>query len=275
MELGDPFWGNVLFLMHMDEQDLIDVKGHPLALNGTARSDTQSVFGGYSGFFNGASNTIRITSSDLSFTGDFCVDFFLRPSASTGCVFSTPSGDTSLYGANLTIGGQKVTSVSLQLSVGVWRHVAIFRIGPTVFVYKDGVSIAANVFTGTANFNSLIIGNYNPNPNGPFSGYIDDFRITGGVSRYSGLTSFTPPAIAAPEFSNTISGVVLDSSGSPSARAVRVYRRSDGALASTTTSDGSTGVFSAITLDTSLHYAVCLPPGTSENALIFDSITPT
>jgi hypothetical protein len=72
-----------------------------------------------------------------------------------------------------------------------------------------------------------------------------------------------------------IAGTVKDSVDAFAARTVRAYRRSDGALAGSTTSNGTTGAFAIAALDATAHYAVCLDDGTpDENALIFDNITP-
>lgn len=56
----------------------------------------------------------------------------------------------------------------------------------------------------------------------------------------------------------TISGTVKNEAGNFARRIVRAYRRSDGAFASQTVSDATTGAFSCAALDTSAHYALTL-----------------
>lgn len=58
----------------------------------------------------------------------------------------------------------------------------------------------------------------------------------------------------------------------PLARTVRAYLRSSGALAGSTTSDGGDGAFAMFVPSNGEHYVVALD--TSENALIFDRVTP-
>ena len=54
----------------------------------------------------------------------------------------------------------------------------------------------------------------------------------------------------------TLSGTVKDSVGNLAPRAVRAYRKSDGALSGATTSDPTTGAFSIPALDGTAHFAV-------------------
>ena len=72
----------------------------------------------------------------------------------------------------------------------------------------------------------------------------------------------------------SISGTVRDGDGNFVARTVRVYLRSSGELVGETTSDASTGAFSIDVGASAQHYAICLDDDLSENALIFDGVTP-
>lgn len=95
------------------------------------------------------------------------------------------------------------------------------------------------------------------------------------ISRLSDSRSFGNRCYSGP--SVTISGTAKQA-GSPAARTVRVYRRSDGALLGTTTADPSTGAYSIDCLgNTGEVYAIELPEtGTTPdlNAQILDGITP-
>lgn len=99
---------------------------------------------------------------------------------------------------------------------------------------------------------------------------------------YTQLASVTGLSWTAGEVKNfgvlTISGTVLNEAGLPVSRVVRAYRRSDGALISSTTSDPSTGAWSVSGLDnTTEMFVVCFDiiPGAGRNALIYDQVLAT
>jgi hypothetical protein len=83
--------------------------------------------------------------------------------------------------------------VETQASTGswplnTWIHIAIVRLGTTITMYKNGVSILT-----LSSFTTSVYAGTHPTVNiGAGVGfYIDDFRITLGVARYRG--SFAPP----------------------------------------------------------------------------------
>jgi hypothetical protein len=88
-----------------------------------------------------------------------------------------------------------VATTTASVSQNTWTHVAVSRSGSTWRVFIGGtldVSATASVtlYTGTARISIAT----NPNGDSPFTGYIDDFRITKGYARYT--ATFTPPTSA-------------------------------------------------------------------------------
>ena len=93
----------------------------------------------------------------------------------------------------------------------VWRHVAFVKNNNKTYLFVNGVS-ASTVYTDTNNYlqpmSGISIGNrYNPAATAPFSGGLEDIRITKGIARYT--SNFTPPAKLAanytdPYFNNVI-----------------------------------------------------------------------
>ena len=79
-----------------------------------------------------------------------------------------------------------------------WHHMAIVRNGSTWTVYLNGSSVGTATYSGTVNTPSgaFEIG-WAGTSDSYFDGYIDDFRITNGVARYT--TTFTPPTAAFPD----------------------------------------------------------------------------
>ncbi len=97
-------------------------------------------------------------------------------------------------------GGYTTITATIRNNVFQWYHLAFVRSGPNFYIYRDGVQVAsatstAAVFTTTE---ALAVGGAaDGNNNIMMNGYIDDFRITRGIARYTGLT-FTPPQVALP-----------------------------------------------------------------------------
>jgi len=82
---------------------------------------------------------------------------------------------------------------SINVTVGVWTHVAIVRSGTSFMMFHDGiliktVTLSAAMPDGTG---ILKIGEY-LNNGYPMTGQIDELRITKGVAIWTG--NFTPPA---------------------------------------------------------------------------------
>jgi hypothetical protein len=72
-----------------------------------------------------------------------------------------------------------------------WSHCAWVYTGTNIQIYLNGVSVLNTAVTVTEVNQPLTIGGLQ-GATEPFAGYIDDFRITKGVARYTG--TFTPPA---------------------------------------------------------------------------------
>jgi hypothetical protein len=96
--------------------------------------------------------------------------------------------------------GGNITTITLSspISFNVWTFLALVNTGSQLRVYKDGVQVGTgsnyspalspDVFRiGTRNIGDL-----------PVNGYIDEFRVTTGVARYT--ANFTPPTAPFPDF---------------------------------------------------------------------------
>ncbi len=95
-------------------------------------------------------------------------------------------------------GGAGFACANYNFALNTWHHVAVTRNGATLTLYINGQSSATGN-AGTAAYATTAprIGTQNiANYYGYFDGYIDDFRITTGVARYSG--NFTPPTAPLP-----------------------------------------------------------------------------
>jgi len=173
-------------------------------------------FGTGSMYFNSSASsyaTVPLSTAIQTITGNFTLEFWLNPLTLSGTVglmgqrsvesnycpiLLEFSGSTLQLYVSTTGTSWAVSALgSGSLSTNTWTHVAITRSGTTVYYFINGTSVGS---TGTASgplmtpVSPLYIGrdSGSPSADGYFNGYIDEFRITNGVARYTG--NFTPPA---------------------------------------------------------------------------------
>lgn len=274
---GDPHWSQVVLALHMDGANastaFTDLKGHVVTPTGSAISTAQSKFGGASLYYDGvaAGNLTVTTSPDLALSNDFTIELWAKPA--TDCPTCYLISNATSFGANvwilepthptnpgkwcffmmgIAVTGGPLISTSNSLT-DTWTHVAVTRQGNVFRMFVNGVleSIYTSVSALTANTTENL---YLNGGVGRYKGYVDDLRITKGVARYT--ANFTPPALAFPSAPVMIAGTVKNSANAFAPRAVRVHRKSDGALSGAMTSHSTTGAFSVPALDASPHYAL-------------------
>ena len=236
---GDIYFANVSLLMHMYDTGLTDVTGKTIALNGgAARSATQSQFGGYSAYFDGAGDYLSTPGhAGLSFgSGDFTIEGFVYLTSNTSLqavfdtrgtaadyacalLFSITSSGKLRLSANSSaadtngIGWDIEVIGSTTVTTGAFHHIAAVRYGNAFSVYLDGVADATGTWSGTVGTGAANVfigaGVSGVGTLGYFlNGYLDEFRITKGVARYT--ATFTPDAAA---FSNSVPSAIVDSAG--------------------------------------------------------------
>ena len=214
--VGDEYYNSCSLLMHFSGSNgsttFIDNSPTPKTVTpvGNAQISTaQSKFGGSSGYFDGAGDYLTL-SSDAAFgtgTGNFTIEFWMYPvSVASGYVFDNRTGGAvqsvigyfSAAGSFTFTGGIITTGVTkTSITANSWYHVACVRNSGTVYLFVDGVSAGTDTVAGSANSsNPFTIGSKYDGTNG-FNGYIDDFRYTKGVARYT--SSFTVPSSAFPD----------------------------------------------------------------------------
>ena len=216
VELLLPFDGANDATSTTDESD----SNHTVTFNGSADISTaQSKFGGSSLYIGGGSSNWVVVagSSDFNFgTDDFTIECWIyRNGTSYGFVFETRGGEdtTSTDGIGLYMGsgGNNEIGVAVNRSNVIlinqdhqtndqWQHFAVVREGSTMTLYIDGT--ARGTGSNSTDFNRnrpFRLGNlHNASSNGGygFPGYIDDFRVTKGLARYT--SNFTPSSAAHP-----------------------------------------------------------------------------
>jgi hypothetical protein len=179
-------------------------------LGGATISTAQFQFG-TSSFSAAGGDTIRFPdSADWAFgTGLFTVECWIRPTAVTGTQFIIAQWNSAgnlawvLYqnAAALawnvsTTGTDNLADISGgTLVANTWQAIAIDYDGSKYRAYINGTMVgssvtARNIFDST---NLLAIGaNSAATPSFPFTGNIDEVRLTKGVARYASDSGYTP-----------------------------------------------------------------------------------
>jgi hypothetical protein len=216
---NDPYWANVSLLLRMDGSNgsttFTDSSSNALSITvsgSTALSTAQIKFGTASGSFTNGKLTAP-SNSALSMDGDFTIEFWVYRTGTTGSfdsIVSAASEGTFLIRACTNPFGSGVFPAAdpygnpgnniadtLSFALNTWHHIAVVRNSGTYKVFKDGTDITTSTYTdsSTRDLSGLIIGDSSASGRN-FVGFIDDFRITKGLARYT--ANFTPPGAAFP-----------------------------------------------------------------------------
>ena len=183
-------------------------------------STAESKFGGSSAYFDGG-DYLQMSSSGFDFgTGDFTIEFWQKLNSASiavnnqygilqtsdqagGFKTSYTSGILVAFGVNgngsitSNVAGTSITSSAGVLTADSWEHIAITRYSGTVEVFVNGAQVATGSASSAISGENLVIGGYY-NTSYTSNGYVDNFRITKGVARYT--SNFSVPTAAFPAF---------------------------------------------------------------------------
>lgn len=187
-------------------------------------STTQSKFGGSSMYFDGTGDFANTAPTvDLEFgSGDFTIEGWIYPVVTTRmalyhgssgsdwslgidfqnqklCVWASSNGTTWNL-INADGGGNGIGTITI--SANAWTHVAFVRSGTTWQTYINGVrdlnltGISGSIVNRATSAKSIAKWWFSNGSGAPgvWNGYIQDFRITKGLARYT--SNFTPPTTA-------------------------------------------------------------------------------
>jgi hypothetical protein len=229
----DQYYNSCSLLCHFDSINpagrFIDNSRNNFAItsSGDAKlSTSQYKFGGASAYFDGNLDYLNAgVNSAYSFgSGDFTIEswVYIIARGSSGTCFagtwaasgrgwiwiSTPTQHGFVYSTN----GTNETSIlsTYTIPLNIWTHLATVRNGNTVTNYANGVSIGNGSVTGvtiSTPTQPLYIGANKQDADSSgnayqMNGYIDEFRITKGVARYT--ANFTPPSAPFPNSRNQV-----------------------------------------------------------------------
>jgi len=201
-------------LLHFSGADasttITDESGKTWTRRGTAQIDTaQYKFGGASLLLDGDSDWVDTPDSDDFYfsNGAFTIECFVR--LATGyskeqIIFNQVAGDAFITGY---IGGSEAYfnyytgsayywnygTSGASIAAGTWYHIVFQRDGTdgNVSIYVDGTRTQKTPTGDPANLTSVFRVGSNGS-NRYVNGWIDEFRLSKGIARYSGA-SFTPP----------------------------------------------------------------------------------
>ena len=209
---SDPYYNNVSLLLPMEgannSTEFVDYSPAPKTITrygNTKISTAQSKWGNGSGYFDGTGDYLTISDVLTVGTGDFCIEgwfrfvglgSYTRP-FSQGALQTNGSLDIELNNTNsgLISAPYPGSSVnSLGMSLDTWTHLALTRQSGLVRFFVNGVSkfsaTQAGAITNALFYLGAMVGYTNSSNHNLYS-YVNDFRITKNVARYT--ANFTPP----------------------------------------------------------------------------------
>lgn len=219
---SDSSFSNVILLLHMDGSNnsttFTDNSSNGLTATvtgGAKLSTAQKQFGSAAGLFNGSTDSLEYGSSAIFNTNGgspFTVECWIWPAVVTTAnkgIFSFDNG-TAVVPFNIAQNAQKLywlignaalnswqstTASASVLTVSTWHHIALVGDGTNIKLYCNGTSVNSTSHPSWPSANRRFY--VGAAKDGTFfNGYIDEFRFTKGVARYT--ANFTPPSAPFP-----------------------------------------------------------------------------
>jgi hypothetical protein len=208
----DPVFNNVSLLLHGNGTNgsttITDNSPTPktvTAVGNAQISTAQSKFGGASIAFNGTGDALTATTGNLNPRTDaFTFESWAYIATRTNfTLISGYDGIGTFYlqevGGTVYLGDAAQNPISFsatELPLNSWFHIAITFDTTTYRIFVSGVQKGSTTtLLASLNFSNVRIGSRNSTIS--ITGYLDDFRITKGVARYT--ANFTPPAAPFPD----------------------------------------------------------------------------
>ena len=206
---------SVAFLANFTNAGIYDATSkNDLETVGNAQiSTTQSKFGGSSMYFDGTDDRLPAPASvDIAIgTADFTIEgwFYTASPATNRGLFqiSTTAGgleagntnNLAVYCSSSVLGVYYASTFkagTTSISANTWTHFALVRYSGSTKLYVNGIAdggFGTNADTQNYTGKNVCVGGYF-STSYLWSGYIQDFRITRGIARYT--SNFTPPTTA-------------------------------------------------------------------------------
>ena len=298
--------------------DLSD-RGNTVTFGGDAEISTaQSKFGGSSLSLDGNGDYVDLPQATNQLVSeDFTIEFWFRINSGAGSetvglfgsYYTTPSGKGMLMVSSATYNQvyfqwmygsgtgtdwaylNQTQGTRTALSNNTWYHVAVTRSGSTWRLFLNGTQEDSVTQSDqlTDSGSTTRLGNYGPSATAShgLNGYIEDFRITRGVARYT--SNFTAPTSAHPTSTGDVNKVVVVNSStdgvrvgydgtSNQRRVAKAWANIDGTQAAASMIQGSYNIssitdhgtghysFNFSTAMSDTHYSMCGGLGNDDGA---------
>jgi hypothetical protein len=163
-------------------------------------STAVSKFGGSSMFFDGSGDNLTIADNPTIELGsaNFTIEGWFYWTANSGnwCLFNKSNSYELKSDSNRWVWQINANTNAFVTgwtpTLSTWYHIALVRNGATTSLYIDG-SLYTSGSSTNANDNTSVL-TIGSGAGGTFTGYIQDFRITQRVARYT--STFTPSTSA-------------------------------------------------------------------------------
>ena len=194
-------------------RNVIETRGYTTPEPGRRQPEIRTQvkkYGDSSIFFGGNNDALFMpTNPALAFeSGNFTVEFWINFTSIANrqdIMWWVPNDDTLRAGILWRQSGDALAyydaaagaaiNTAWLPTINTWYHIALSRSGSSTRLFIDGVAgTTYSTIRPYAASYRLFIGKDSASDSYPFTGYLDDIRITKGVARYT--TNFTPPGVA-------------------------------------------------------------------------------
>ena len=230
---NDEYYSNVILSMHYNgpnnSTDFLDSSSYNRSFSkvgSPAIVTAESKTGDSSGYFDGASFLETAWTNSLNLgTGDFTIEAWIYPNSSSqhqrivgigngAMQWAVYSGWQFLLESNGKLwlyrydGTQNYAESTSAVTQNVWNHVAVTRQSGTLTFWINGKSAGSssfNIALDNVNSDPLRVGTWYSGYGYTYlNGYLDELRVTKGVSRYS--SNFTPTYALTPHEPTAVRG---------------------------------------------------------------------
>jgi len=208
----DALFDSVTLLLHGEA--FTDYSKTPKTITGNTTAISTAVYKFGTGSYLFSTSSVSIpTSLDWYLSGDFTIELWVKPTNTSvtnyviGRGLSGTQKDWDLIITNagalsFTFWQGDTNASTVQTAIGVivqdtWQHIAVSRSTGTATIFVDGVSCVSGSSVNRLDYNigwPVLLG-HSPSSTYPYSGYMDDVRVT-NAARYT--AAFTPPTAAFP-----------------------------------------------------------------------------
>ena len=211
------FESHTKLLLHADGMDSSTVFTDEMGKNVTAVGDAhiyigEKKFGIGSCSFDGTGDYLTVTNSvDFDFgSEDFTIDGWFcfnvnnigyqilvdrrSNSDQTGWMLYLETNNSLSFLSASASGWDNfvISNTEVVPATGVWMHLAVVRHGNIFTIYQNGIALKSGTFFGSIGAQTVnpTIGAGHTSPGAGFKGYVDEFRISKGIAKWT--ANFTP-----------------------------------------------------------------------------------